>query len=118
MRAGGVTHQVRAYGEPQNTPLQEVRIVLLIAVGYFEADRRSVPDAQRPGYCPLRCQKPPCSNEAQRGGGDGAGKYREVAPCRPHFVFYRTCYTPPLEKGLFLFFCFKKEPSSGFPILF
>ena len=48
MRAGGVTHQVRAYGESQNIPLQGVRIVL-IAVGYFEADRRSVPDAQRPG---------------------------------------------------------------------
>ena len=73
--------------------------MLLLAVGYFEADRRSVPDAQRPGYCPLRCQKPPCSNEAQRGGGDGAGKYPEVAPCRPQLEFYRTCYAPRLKRS-------------------
>ena len=75
--------------------------MLLLAVGYFEADRRSVPDAQRPGYCPLRCQKPPCS-KAQRGGCDGAGKNLKVAPCRSHFVFYRTLYTPPPEKEFFV----------------
>ena len=44
----------------------------------------------------------PCSNIAYRGGGDGAGKYQKVAPCRPHFVFYRTLYTPPPEKEFFV----------------
>ena len=71
---------------------------------------------QKGGYCPLRSQKPPCSNLAYRGGGDGVGKYREVAPCRRHLVFYRTFYTPPLEKKFF-FICFRKVPFFGFPTL-
>ena len=76
--------------------------MLLLAVGYFEADRRSVPDAQRPGLVSATLPKRrPCSNIAYRGGGDGVGKNLKVAPCRPHFVFYRTLYTPPLEKGMF-----------------
>ena len=45
----GVLHTRYAPTASHKYTLQGVRIVLLIAVGYFEADRRSVPDAQRPG---------------------------------------------------------------------
>ena len=116
-RAGGVTHQVRAYGEPQNTPLQGVRIVLLIAVGYFEADRRSVPDAQRPGYCPLRSQSASPALTKRSAAGATVRESTGKSPPADHTLCSNEPFTLPRPKRSFFFVCFRKVLFIGLPTL-